>query len=268
MQIYTANSCYAKYYAMSFLKEPRPIKILSVHELQWKKCEKRDSSVRRFHALSYRIKGNAEFKTERQTIHTKTGEIAYVPKNISYSMKHDEEHLYVVHFDMDNSKDLKDIEKFISLNNIIFQNFFKNMYNIWSQSQFGYKFDATAIFYKILSELNYDHYKTQLNKSEKLANIISYIQMNYTEPDLTVESVADTFGISSSYLRRIFTENIGVPPIKYINKLRFERAMELLNSGYYSIADIANLSGFQNTKYFSTTIKRLYGKTPSEIRNI
>lgn len=253
---------------MDFLKEPRPIKILSVHELQWKKCEKRESSIRRFHALSYRIKGNAEFKTTDRTIHAETGEIAYVPKNISYSMKHGEEHLYVVHFDMDNSKDLKLIEKFKPINNIIFQHYFKNMYNIWTQSQFGYKFDATAIFYKILSELNYDHYKEQLTKSEKLTNIISYIQMNYTEPDLTVESVADTFGVSSSYLRRIFSENIGIPPIKYINKLRFNRAKELLNSGYYSIADIAILSGFQNVKYFSTSIKKMYGKTPSEIRNM
>lgn len=253
---------------MDFLKEPRPIKILSVHELQWKKCEKRESSVRRFHALSYRIKGNAEFKTDERTIHTGTGEIAYVPKNISYSIKHSEEHLYVVHFDMDNSKDLKLIEKFKPVNNIIFQNYFKNMYNIWTQSQFGYKFNATAIFYKILSELNYDHYKAPLTKSEKLTNIISYIQMNYTDPDLTVESVADTFGVSSSYLRRIFSENIGMPPIKYINKLRFNRAKELLNSGYYSICDIAVLSGFQNVKYFSTSIKKMYGKTPSEMRNM
>ncbi|MGN0177860.1 MAG: AraC family transcriptional regulator [Monoglobaceae bacterium] len=253
---------------MDFLKEPRPIKILSVHELQWKRCEKRDSSVRRFHALSYRIKGNAVFKTEHRTIHTRTGEIAYVPKGVSYSMEHDEEHLYVVHFDMDNSEDLKNIEKFSPSNNIIFQNFFKNMYTIWTQSQFGYKFDATAIFYKILSELNYNHYKTKFNKSEKLTGIISYIKMNYSDPNLTVEFVAETFDISSSYLRRIFTESIGIPPIKYINKLRLDRAIELLNSGYYSISDIASLSGFQNAKYFSTIIKQVYGKTPSEIRNI
>ena len=75
-------------------------RILSVLELEWD--ERRERAERRdFHALSFRIKGNAVFEHGKKKDTVGTGDIAFVPKGFDYTLDAKScEHLYVVHFEM------------------------------------------------------------------------------------------------------------------------------------------------------------------------
>lgn len=94
--------------------------------------------------------------------------------------------------------------------------------------------------------------------------IIEYVQENYMNP-LTVKDLADYVHVSESYLSRKMTAHTGMSPIKYVNYVRIENAKLALKTEH-SIEEIASLTGFRDSKYFTTVFKRQTGLPPSAFR--
>ena len=46
--------------------------------------------------------------------------------------------------------------------------------------------------------------------------------------------------------------------------LRMQKAISLINTGYYSLKEVAAMCGFTDYKYFSVEFKKHTGKSPSE----
>ena len=59
-------------------------------------------------------------------------------------------------------------------------------------------------------------------------------------------------------------EEYGISPQKYIINLRIQNAVGLISAGYYSLKEIAYMSGYNDYKYFSVEFKKNMGVTPSE----
>lgn len=72
--------------------------------------------------------------------------------------------------------------------------------------------------------------------------------------------------ISPVYLSRLFKKEEGINFIDYLNQYRIEVAKKLLQDIRYHIIEVADLSGFHNTRYFSKIFKKAVGITPSEYR--
>lgn len=53
---------------------------------------------------------------------------------------------------------------------------------------------------------------------------------------------------------------------EYILNLRIEQAKKLLKTSSLPITDVALMSGFNNSNYFSTAFKKEVGKSPVEYR--
>ena len=70
--------------------------------------------------------------------------------------------------------------------------------------------------------------------------------------------------ISEVYFRRIFKKEFGISPQKYIVSLRIQNAKALIDAGYFSLQEVAYLSGYSDYKYFSVEFKRVMGASPSE----
>lgn len=64
---------------------------------------------------------------------------------------------------------------------------------------------------------------------------------------------------------RIFRELIGVPPHKYLVRLRLERARLLLESGM-SVTDVCYTVGFNNLSHFIRTFSAHFGVLPSNLK--
>lgn len=92
-----------------------------------------------------------------------------------------------------------------------------------------------------------------------------YIRENYQE-DISLSMLAELVNISPVYLSRLFKKEEGINFIDYLNQYRIEVAKKLLQDIRYNIIEVADLSGFHNTKYFSKIFKKAVGITPSEYR--
>ena len=76
--------------------------------------------------------------------------------------------------------------------------------------------------------------------------------------------MAKRCNVSETYFRKLFFENYQITPLEYINNLRTEYAIELLESGYYNVTEVAEKCGFGNAYYFSTFIKKRTGHSPKK----
>jgi AraC family transcriptional regulator, transcriptional activator of pobA len=83
-------------------------------------------------------------------------------------------------------------------------------------------------------------------------------------PDLADQAMI--LGISPEYMTRLFTEGIGVSPLKFFNKRRLAYAKRLLLSSALNMTQIAQKFGFSDSAHFSNSFKEHFNLTPSEFR--
>lgn len=81
---------------------------------------------------------------------------------------------------------------------------------------------------------------------------------------LSVDDMASLMGMSRSVYFKKLKALTGLGPNDYLKQVRIRRAVELLDTGLYAIADIAVMVGFNDAHYFSKCFKAIMGKTPSE----
>lgn len=113
-------------------------------------------------------------------------------------------------------------------------------------------------------------YSNEHSKStDKLeAEIFAYINEHYQNPDLSVELIGDIFGRSRAYLFSLFKESTGFSMLYHINRIRVDRAKELLLDKNRSIQDIASQVGFNSSINFTRAFKKYEGITPSKYREV
>lgn len=92
------------------------------------------------------------------------------------------------------------------------------------------------------------------------------IQERYADPDLTLEWVAQELRVSPIYLSRLFKQELGMPFVHLLTTIRMQKAIQLLNSTDKPINEIAELVGYQNQHYFSTSFKKMMGLSPNQYR--
>ncbi|HEX3134589.1 MAG TPA: helix-turn-helix domain-containing protein [Planctomycetota bacterium] len=86
--------------------------------------------------------------------------------------------------------------------------------------------------------------------------------------DITfLDEVAHTFALSSSTLRQRFAAHHGEPPLRYLTRVRVERAKDLLAHSSLSLKEIAQACGFANDQYLCAVFRRVEGKAPGTFRN-
>jgi two-component system response regulator YesN len=93
-----------------------------------------------------------------------------------------------------------------------------------------------------------------------------HIIKNYMDSTLSLTSVAKASCISTAYFSTIFKKKEGVAFTDYLNKIRIQKAKELLVLTLKNIFEIAFEVGFNDSKYFSQQFKKYYGMSPKEYR--
>ncbi|MGG4218460.1 AraC family transcriptional regulator [Paenibacillus jamilae] len=100
---------------------------------------------------------------------------------------------------------------------------------------------------------------------ERLTLITDYIQENYDQ-SLSLDSIAQVFGLSPEYLSRFFVKHVGMTLFQYINAIRLEKSFRVLMNTDQSIIQIALEHGFPNEKSFARVFKKVYQVTPHQYR--
>ena len=102
--------------------------------------------------------------------------------------------------------------------------------------------------------------------SRLLHNAISYIDENYANDDISLNTVASTVNISPNHFSTIFSQEVGQTFIEYLIGKRMERAKELLMTTDMRSSEIAYAVGYKDPHYFSYTFKKTQGMTSREFR--
>ena len=92
--------------------------------------------------------------------------------------------------------------------------------------------------------------------------VVDYVQTSYMHK-ISVEQMADTFGINRSYLSRLFKAQMNTSIQDYILRIRLSEAKRYLKYGY-SVKETALLCGFNDSSRFTRTFTREEQLTPSD----
>ncbi len=103
------------------------------------------------------------------------------------------------------------------------------------------------------------------NVSVSINGILGYINDNL-DKCISLHTLAERACLHPNYFIRIFKENIGISPIKYINKQRLEHAETLLKSTDLTISEIMVRVGFKDLGHFSKFFKSHVGCSPTRFR--
>lgn len=95
-------------------------------------------------------------------------------------------------------------------------------------------------------------------------NICRYIENNYFDANLNLNSISTHFQISSSYLSRKFREQYQKSVVDYLYEVRVANALPLLENADLKIADVAQMTGFVDSNAFIRIFKKLKGITPGK----
>lgn len=94
-----------------------------------------------------------------------------------------------------------------------------------------------------------------------------FMEDNYTNPELTLRTVADYVGYNEKYLSTRFAKECGCTFIAFLNQLRLRRAQLLLTQTGLRMYEISEYVGYNNVEHFNHTFKRLFGISPSDYRS-
>ena len=97
---------------------------------------------------------------------------------------------------------------------------------------------------------------------------IDCIHHRYAEQDLSLTTIAEQIGITSTYLSALFSKKQGVPLRKYLQQYRLQQAERLLRETNLPVSEVAVLSGFIDPNYFIRLFKQAYHYTPYRYRQI
>ena len=112
-----------------------------------------------------------------------------------------------------------------------------------------------------IEESNWD----LLSNDSRILSTLSYIEHKIRN-DLTNEKLAGICHMATNSFTRLFTEETGISPQRYIKKKRIDTACIQLHYTDKSIDEIADATGFANRYHFSRIFKQTTGTSPAKYR--
>lgn len=100
---------------------------------------------------------------------------------------------------------------------------------------------------------------------EIVSRTIALLNNTSYDATITVKRVAKMLNISPKYLSAVFHRLTGVTPRQKLIRIRLERAFRQLQTGKFSVKEVAAFTGWKNQFYFSNSFRRHYGITPSRV---
>jgi AraC-like DNA-binding protein len=110
-----------------------------------------------------------------------------------------------------------------------------------------------------------EFWRGESDVKERVAKSIGFMKEHLKEP-LKIATLAAVVNFSRSHYTEIFQRVTGYAPLKYLNHLRMQRAVQLLNSTTLSIKAISEQLGFSDQFYFTRAFTKLHGHAPTEHR--
>ena len=94
----------------------------------------------------------------------------------------------------------------------------------------------------------------------------SFLEANYSNPELRFKDIMRHFRFSESYGHKLFKKHLGMPFRMCLRNVRLTKAEEALKNISYTLSEVAYLCGFASLSTFSKVFKETYGVSPITYR--
>ncbi len=249
-------------------------KIYIVHEFildRVHRCEYPNG--RRQFGIVYALSGKAEYRFftgERITI--TEGDVLFLSPHAAYSIITEKEFKhYTVNFDIHkHSSQLHFLDKpyclLTEVNTEQIKRSFSKLNTLWITKKTGYEMRSMSYLYELLSLFCFELTNNQHSEGQKrLRSAKEYIEQHFTHP-ICLEELAALSNMSITNFRREWKKQYAQSPLQYRDSIRLYYAKEYLNSGYYTVSEIAEKCGFDDTNYFVRFFKKNVGITPGAFK--
>lgn len=102
-------------------------------------------------------------------------------------------------------------------------------------------------------------------KSDRVQTALAYAK-KHLSASLSVDDLANAAFLSPRQFSRLFRQETGQTPARAIEKLRVESARLMMESGRFSIEEIARKNGFANRERMRRSFVRAFGQSPQAIQ--
>jgi len=125
--------------------------------------------------------------------------------------------------------------------------------------------DGQSGFYRLLFQFLNRNNIAAPGVSSMVDRTIKYIGRNMHKK-LTLDELARHANVSKFYFSRLFTQETGYSPMRYLQNTRIEQARSLLLNTSGALSEVSALLGFDDVYYFSAVFKKATGISPGRYR--
>jgi len=245
--------------------------------VQWKKPTHFPPHIHEVIEMVYLLKGTLELGIGPELYHMEKGDFAVVFPNTI--------HHYQV-FESDESKALymlvspkyvpqyiNELQKYCPATPVINKeslhmdvvNAVKAMVDIDKSNARLVQAYMQMIFAHIFSEVDMVE-KESMGSNDLVYRSIEYVAKNF-RTKIALEQMADDLGVSKYMLSRLFAKTFHCNFAGYVNGVRLNHAVSMMDGTNESITAIYRSCGFESQRTFNRVFKERYRITPREYRN-
>lgn len=103
---------------------------------------------------------------------------------------------------------------------------------------------------------------------DPVSNVITMVRENYSNADLTLESISESFHFSRAHLSKLFKQITGETFSAYLKNVRFENACSMLTKTDKTVEEIMFACGMRDESSFYKSFSEYCGMTPNNYRKL
>lgn len=233
------------------------------------------------HELIFIAKAKGRFKSDKKSYELKDGMLLYISPGVSHSLETDPKvpvscltvHFSYVRVNMKEGQwNLTEEQHVLPLQAVQelkdyyhVEDVFKKLVETWDAKLPGYEFMSKILLQQLLIAIGQNMKKENQNFSTslKVEKIIQYMH-EHIQDKITLPQLSDLVQVSPTYLSRTFKEITGYSIIEFFNKIKMDKAKEMILEGNRKIKEVAGALGYRDEFYFSRIFKKTEGLSPSE----
>lgn len=124
-------------------------------------------------------------------------------------------------------------------------------------------------FLGVLSKFGHVSNSAVPRNMEKLGPLLAWMEQEYGNPDIGLDTMADIIGMSGRHLSKLFQQTFGIAPYSYLTQMRIHKAKEhLASEPGVTVSSIAGKTGFRDASHFVATFRKHTGMTPQQFRRL
>jgi|GEM_PF-1533707 len=121
-----------------------------------------------------------------------------------------------------------------------------------------------GVLYYTLSFISGGKSHAEKKNNDLISRIVAYIDAHYRETELSLDDISAEFSYTGKYLSVLIKKNLHISFRRYLNNLRIQYAIGLMESGEVSVNKISAECGYSEPEYFSKVFRTMCDMSPTE----